>query len=420
MRTLLAYAVPLAGGIGIACSGGAGGNGDWSGEMRDSAGVAIVENTGEGLWDAGSSWQLEEVLRIGSSEADPEFTATDPEYQFGQIAGIGVSTAGEIFVMDQQAQQVRVFTNEGVFQRSIGQPGGGPGEFGQGAGPVLIAAGDTVVVPDMANQRVSLFAADGAYLSSWPIEFEAGIPIRWETTNQGVVVNQVRPFGQGDSPDQMDAIVARGADGILIDTLRSMPSGKTFSFGGGGPPEFNFFSPEPAWALYPGGRVLFGINNQYDIGLYGSDGSMVRSIRRPTERQPVGQADQDAFLQAIERAWQEAGVPPQALQQLRSAVHFADQYPAYLQFLSGPDGSIWVQHVADVSTMGASELENFNPLLSLGGARWDVFDGEGRFLGPVEMPNRFQPVRFQGELIYGIWRDELDVQHVMVLRVQET
>lgn len=417
MRRLLAYAVPVAGVIGLACSGGAGGGDDWSGEIRDSAGVTIVENTGGGLWEAGSGWRIEEVLRIGSSEADPEFTAMDPEYQFGQISGIAVSAGGEIFVLDQQAQQVRVFDGQGEFLRSMGQPGGGPGELGQGAGPVLMAAGDTVVVPDMANQRVTLFAAGGEYLSSWPIQFEAGIPIRWETTNRGLVVNQVRPLAQATAADSMDAIVARGADGAVIDTVRSMPSGKTFSFGGGGPPEFNFFAPEPAWAVYPGDRILFGINDQYSIGLYGSDGSFLRSIRRPTSRQSVGQADQDAFMQAIERAWQEAGVPPQALQQLRSGVHFADQYPAFLQFLTGPDGSIWVQHVADVANMGDEELRNFNPLLSLGGSRWDVFDGEGRFLGPIDMPTRFQPVRFQDDRIYGIWRDELDVQHVLVLRV---
>jgi len=33
------------------------------------------------------------------------------------------------------------------------------------------------------------------------------------------------------------------------------------------------------------------------------------------------------------------------------------------------------------------------------------------------VPHRFQPVTFEGDLIYGIWRDEFDVQYVRVMRV---
>ena len=45
----------------------------------------------------------------------------------------------------------------------------------------------------------------------------------------------------------------------------------------------------------------------------------------------------------------------------------------------------------------------------------DVFDAEGRFMGVLALPDRFQPLRVSGDRIYGVWRDELDVQHVMVL-----
>lgn len=420
MTKLTAWVV-IAGATALGCGGdGSGGGGDWSGEVRDSSGITIVENTGGGVWDEGSTWRVEEALRIGSSEADPEFTAVDPEYQFGQIAGIAVSSADEIFVLDQQAQQVRVFDSQGTFVRSIGQPGNGPGELGAVAGPVLVTAGDTLVVPDVqTNNRVSLFATDGTFLTSWPVQMETGIPIRWETTPGGSLVNQVRPFGQG-AAETMDAIVSIGADGTVLDTLKSVPSGRTFQMGADGPPEFNFFSPEPAWALYPNNQVLLGVNDQYAVGLYGSDGALKRSIRRPTTRQPVGEADQAAFMNAIESAWESAGVPPQGIQQLRSFVNFADNYPAFLQFLAGPEGTIWVQHVADIAAMSEEELATFNPLLSLGGSRWDVFDREGRYLGPVDMPTRFQPVRFEGNRIFGIWRDELDVQHVMMLEVLET
>ena len=50
-------------------------------------------------------------------------------------------------------------------------------------------------------------------------------------------------------------------------------------------------------------------------------------------------------------------------------------------------------------------------------SEWDILDAEGRYLGVLDVPHRFQPVTFEGDLVYGIWRDEFDVQYVRVMRV---
>jgi hypothetical protein len=86
--------------------------------------------------------------------------------------------------------------------------------------------------------------------------------------------------------------------------------------------------------------------------------------------------------------------------------------------LGGPDGSIMVQLVRPIATLSAEEQKGFDLLGgSLGSRQWDVFDREGRYLGVVEMPLNFQPVQFSGNKVYGIQRDELDVQYVVVLNV---
>ena len=53
----------------------------------------------------------------------------------------------------------------------------------------------------------------------------------------------------------------------------------------------------------------------------------------------------------------------------------------------------------------------------MGSREWDVFDDQGRYLGQVTMPLRFQPVKFVGHDVYGIQRDELDVQYVVKLAI---
>ena len=92
----------------------------WSGTISDSAGVTIVMNTHDGMWADGEVWTFEEEMRFGALEAEPE-------YQFGQIGWITVGSNEDIYITDIQAQQVRVFTNDGQYVRTVGGAGNGPG-----------------------------------------------------------------------------------------------------------------------------------------------------------------------------------------------------------------------------------------------------------------------------------------------------
>ena len=388
---------------------------EWAGTVTDSAGVAIVSNPPQGAWTQSSRWTVVEDLRIGTSEGDPD-------YQFGQISGIGVVSDGRIFVLDQQAAEIRVFSPEGLLENRFGRAGSGPGELNaQGAGPLFVGAGDTIFVPDLANQRVVRFSAAGEALGSFRIELTQGIPVRWEVNESGRLVSQIRQFpfpGQTVEPDTLNAIVERGSDGTILDTLLSIPSGRTFSVAGGRP-EFHFFSAEPAWALAADGHILFGVNDDYRIGTYDRAGQLERIVTRDFERQEVTGKDEEVFTGALERAWTDAGVPQAALTQLRSAISYEPFFPVYLQFLSGPAQSLWVQHLNPPRNLTEEEQENLNPQLGfgLGAPEWDVFDADGRYLGVVTMPQRYQPLRFIGDQVYGVWRDELDVQYVLRVRV---
>jgi hypothetical protein len=212
----------------LALAGCGGSEGRWAGTVRDSAGVRIVENPSEGIWTETSRWGLEETLVIGTAEGDPD-------YQFGNISGIAVDASGGIYVLDQQASHVRAFDAEGQYVATFSGPGNGPGEIGQGAGPVLLGNADTLIVPDLANQRVSLFDTAGESHGSYRLSFEDGIPVRWESTPEGLVVAQVRGIALPNMPtppDTMDAIVARSSGGAIVDTLMKVPAGKTINLSG--------------------------------------------------------------------------------------------------------------------------------------------------------------------------------------------
>ncbi len=385
----------------------------WQGAVTDSAGVAIVENPAEPLWGPDNAWTVSEAMRIGTAEGEPE-------YQFGMLAAIAVAGDGRILAADLQGQHVKVFSPDGAYEQTIGKPGSGPGEIGLGLSGLFVSQGDTVFVVDGGNQRVNVYQMDGTFVRSHRIELTQGLPLRWEGAKDGRIVAQIRQVqfpGMPAPTDSSDAIVVRKNDGTVGDTLLKVPSGKTFQLGGQRP-EVKLFSAEPAWALY-GTGVVYGVNDTYRFGVYAPGGALQRVIAKPFTAQSISEDDQQAMLNAFERLWKQFGLNQQQVAQARQTIKFADRYPAYLQMLEGMDGSIWVQGVQSPANLPPEMQDSYNPQLDLGSREWDVFDAEGRYLGVVNMPVRFQPVRFQGNHIYGIQRDELDVQYVVKLAVEK-
>ncbi len=111
------------------------------GTVADSAGVTIVSNSKDGVWQPGEAWTLEEELRIGVTDGDPN-------YVFGRITGICVEAEWQIYVVDGQAARVSVYDADGVYQHTFGEKGAGPGQFGNLIGPCLEGPGDSLVIPD--------------------------------------------------------------------------------------------------------------------------------------------------------------------------------------------------------------------------------------------------------------------------------
>jgi len=214
----------------------------------------------------------------------------------------------------------------------------------------------------------------------------------------------------------VDLIARQAYDGTIVDTMLTPPRGETFSFGGG-LPEFHFFAPEPTWTLLNDGTFVHAVNNEYRISVAGPDGSVTRVITMPSEPVAVSEEDKEIITGLIMRLMEEQGVPPQALDGIKQGISYEDVFPAFTQMRNGPEQSLWVQRIGVPSDMTEDEQENWNPLLDQGSDDWDVFDGEGRYLGVVTMPDRFSPFSLKGDLFYGVWRDEFEVQYVKVYRV---
>jgi hypothetical protein len=392
------------------CGGEGGTEAAWAGEVSDSAGVAIVSNPSEGLWGDTPAWEWVEEYRVGGMEAE-----TEAQLALVAPMGIDLDANGNVYVADMQAQTILAFGPDGSFLRTFGSPGQGPGEIGQQLVGTFVV-GDELWAADVGNMRVGRWSLDGTLQSALPLDLTAGIPFRWDELEGDRVVVQLRTMdmsGAGAAPSR-DALVF--FDGAVGDTLAVLPAGESFQFGAGGVPQLRFFEAEPSWDATPDGRLISAMNSDYRIEVRDAAGTLERIVTRPVEPRAVTEGDRDAMSVAIRNLMTDAGAPPQAVNMMMNSATFADTYPAFFQVLAGPNRTLWVQQFATADELGAQE--DFD-MQNLGSVRWDVFDAEGRYLGVMTMPEKFQPIRVDGDAFWGVQRDEFDVQSVVRYRLQE-
>lgn len=393
-----------------ACGGG---GGAWEGTVTDSAGIAVVHNTATPIWGAEDRWTVAEDLRIGS-------VAGEPEYQFGMIVFVEAAEDGTMYVIDVQAQELRSYGPDGSYLKTLATAGGGPGEIGQGAVWVLDDGHGTLVVPDLGNARVNRYNLAGEPLTSFPLTPQGGVPMRWGVDAGGRLVSQLRGMNVGGiaALEDGDPIVAYDTTGTVIDTVAMLPKGQMLA----GITEEQFsmvlFEPEPIWDMDRQGSVFYASNDQYRIYVNGPDGTLSRIITRDVERKPVEESDKNAILRTVREQYGQFGLPAAQIEQLIQGIGFADFYPAFGLFFLGPEGTLWVQQIRSAKDMAEGQEEGFEfDAQDIGSPDWEVFDDQGRYLGLVTLPDRFQPTNVEGNHIYGIWRDELDVQYIMRLMV---
>ena len=108
------------------------------------------------------------------------------------------------------------------------------------------------------------------------------------------------------------------------------------------------------------------------------------------------------------------GLPPAAADLIGEPI-FADSLPLLGGVMRGPNGTIMVARgpglVDDYAPNGGDPLDE-DPA-----AAYDVLQLSGDFLGVLQFPPRFRPMAALGDHVYGVARDEFDVETVVVYAV---
>ena len=385
---------------------------EWDGTVHDSAGIEIVVNGDTPLWKPGEEWQLVEDMRIGRRDGPPE-------YQFGRITGFTELSDGRIVVADGMVPEIRFYSPEGEHLRSMGKEGNGPRELGKGWIIVIRGPADTLLIVDPRNIQVHRVTPEGEWAASFSTRPEDGWRVsNWDYNPSGMVVSFLEPLIRPNQPpaDTMAMVVVRKLDGTLGDTVGRMPMSRNFRFVGD-VREFHYYAGIAAASLMPSGRLVTGRSDKYELIWRRSDGSPERIVRLAREARPFTEAEQSVLMSRFDEML--ANRPPARRQQIKNSIRFEDVYPFYRRFMNGPNETIWLRRIRPIADMGPEEVEELdNNQRPKPGPGFDVFDARGRYLGIVEAPLELPFGLFLGDRLFGIMKDELDVEYLQIWRIE--
>jgi hypothetical protein len=249
--------------------------------------------------------------------------------------------------------QLIIHGPDGRPRGSIGQRGEGPEDFG--AVHSIGISGDTLLVPDLANDRLGLYDASPTRVGTMRDIRACGITAPLGRLSGGAIIAydgfELLPGPRSDTIVRPPTALVR-FDGVRCDTLvvlpgREMRFVETRRLGRSRiqpmPVRFGRASAAAVWDTL----IAVGVADAYRIDLLDSGGSVVTSIRADFPARPIPASARDWIvareLAQLRGPGSERRIDPIEDERLvREATFVADSAAPYERFLVGHDGVLWV------------------------------------------------------------------------------
>jgi len=396
------------------CSGRSAGGG-WVHETSTTGAITTVRTMSGSVW--GGPGELVEEVSIGVTEGADA-------YLFGSVRGLW-STADLILVVDLQAPAVRVYDSEGMHLYDIGGEGSGPGEFRRPRSVAVNPVDGMVYVRDGNQGRLNRYTISGEYIDAWPILSGMSTGRQLVMTDDGKVHTPTIRIDTATGLLDMGYMLT-GPDGAVGDTVWA--------------PEYEFddwiveartedgqihidnvpFSPRNVWTLCPDGTVAGGVSDHYRFDLFHPDGRKT-VVEMNWDRVPVDPAEA-RWYRARTTAELRTTLPGWAW----NGREIPRYKPAYDELFPDRSGRIWLQrqgpgaHLVDGIDDPDDRAEFTTHPAWKETYTFDVFDLEGRYLGPVDAPEGFQFITdpfIEDDMVIALVQDNDGVQYVKRYRL---
>jgi hypothetical protein len=317
--------------------------------IRDSSGIRIVENDSRRAAPVAFTLGREPLLDVGGAEADPD---QEFDHRQGYLRGVRLSD-GRLVVID--VKRVHFFSPSGSRLKIVGRAGSGPEEF-QYLTAICRTHGDTIVVADAHNRRLSVIDGDGEIVRTILLG-DLGSPPFNACFDDGTFLLS-RPVGELIGGARMTRLTRVRLDGSVAGVIGEFLD-----------TPFNFVTQTEVSLVAANRRLFYANSADHQVLVLGLDGKPIQIVRNRDPRIAITDAD---VTEQIERS-----VPTNVLGAARSkqidrlrAMPRPSTWPAYRRAHVDAAGRLWLQTYQTQRAAGDS---------------WIAYDPEGRMIGLLEI-----------------------------------
>lgn len=335
----------------------------WKGSIHQENGVTVVENPEKPLYSSEEVFRLREEYVIRSSS---------DSYQLDKPFQLLLDASKNLYVLDNQESNIKVFDNHGRFLRLIGRKGVGPEELEHPARMTI--AKNRLVVFSPQISRMTIFDLDGRFIDSrhYPMgltEMRADSQgnlfcIKFTRTNE---ISDLRVLQKYDADLNFQRELASQA---------ARPVNRWFSVQG------------PMFTVTRDDKIIYGFPDTYELLIFFNDGRLIGRIRKK--------------YRAIR-------IPPEEIEFLMKNFHspgfeviFPKFYEPFCLIHNDDEGRLFVTTIRKAAHVSEDIC--------------DVFGPDGRFLATISLRSDPRRLWANGGL-YEVAEDEEALPTIKVSRV---
>lgn len=226
-----------------------------------------------------SKIHLTEDLRIGEVEGLNE-------YMFGEIREIAVDDNGQIFVLDIKKTLINIYDKNGLFKKTIGRHGQGPGEL-QAPQRMKMTWQNEIFVEDHGARAFVYYTLDGRY--SRRITFSNIFIFTTGIDSLGNIVGIMQTPGKDGNRQVINRYDPE------LNYLHTI--GYPIEWNRG---EYHFFKSWLTWTPFKGDHVIFAFSQDYELYIYDAQGILIQRIEK--EYNPVRISQEElAYMRTVVR-----------------------------------------------------------------------------------------------------------------------
>ncbi len=338
---------------------------EWKGITEQEAGATVVKNPKEPMYGK-DVFSLEEELSIGEAEGREE-------YMFSELRQVEVDDDERIYVLDWEAEHIKVFDRDGSHLMTIGRKGQGPGELNNSS-MISISPNELMV---RESRRLSFFSLDGKFLRH--LLTKEISPTRARFGSQGhfiieeMLLDPENPRYQLKKIDNDLNIICEISSSPAFDPRKPFNPFRSFSY----------------WLIDKDDNIVYGYQADYDLRIYNQDGLLLKRIKKEYDPVEITEEEKEESTEGL----------PSGID-----VDIPKYHTAFYRFFIDDEGRIFVQTYEKI---GEEEIYYH-----------DVFDQEGRYIAKI--PLRLRPFLCKKGKLYTIEDDEEGYQVVKRYKVTWT